>query len=144
MKGLTMRIADLRHRLHLCRQEDVVLTGGTLQLNREVVLTVAAAVKEKAASTFSPTGAAMMDNRSARTHQVEFRYRPDINLSAMAWLYELRLKSPPRWFKILRVGHTENNAVPMYCVDCRLVERGDDLYVPATGPAVGLPAGVRL
>jgi hypothetical protein len=142
-----MSISSMRHKLLLCRQQDVVLAGGDLTLGRQEVAWVWAQINEKAASTFSPHGAVMGDSRNVRTHQIMIRYRPLLNLSIMAWLYEERRISSPRWFKIIKVGQTEVSGTQYFNLDCRLVERGDDIGAPitaATGPLVGLPNGVRL
>jgi hypothetical protein len=90
----------------------------------------------------------MNESRSKRTHIITMRYRWDLNISLMAWLYEQRMKSSPRWFKVLKVGQTETNGNQFFRLDCRLVERDDDLSHPTTeagtGPAVWVPEGVRL
>lgn len=144
-----MGISDLRHRVHLCSQKDVVVDG-TLKLNREGVLTMWASVEARTAQAFSPHGAAMNEPRNARTHVIMTRYHRDIDVSALAWLYEARLKSAPRWFKILKVSVTEGRGSQMFKFECRLVESKADIVEPATekpaaaGPAWGLPEGVKL
>lgn len=139
-------IAALRHRVVLCRQEDVISGPDRMELNRKAVGSMWAAILPKKASTFSTFGAAMKESRDARTHQILIRYRSDLNLSAMAWLYEERLASSPRWFKILSVGQTEQSGSQYHELDCRLIERSDELVAPKPedGPVVNLPAGVRL
>lgn len=138
-------ISDLRHRVSLCSQKDVVVAGAELRLVREDVFTTWAAIKPKKGSTFSAQGAAMLDNRNVRTHRICIRYRPDIMVSAYAWIYEARRLSPPRWFKVLMVDQTEGPGSPLYEFDCRLVERGDELAVPGEGTIVSsLPLGVKL
>lgn len=143
-------IAKLRHKLLLCRQRDVVITGAEIRLQREGVWSAWAAIEAKKASQFSPNGAAMNENRNTRTHIITMRYRPDLNISALAWLYEEQLKSSPRWFKVLSVSQTEVKGSRFFKFDGRLVERGDDLAQPraeddkAKGPVSGLPSGVRL
>ena len=141
-----MSIAARRHRLKLCKQEDVVVSGGGFELRRQEVTTVWAEVEEKKSSTFSPHGAVMADSRNQRTHCVYIRYSYLMNLSVMAWLYEERLKSSPRWFKILKVGQTEMKGTPYFKLDVRLVERADDIAEPRrdSGPATPLPDGVAL
>ena len=96
------------------------------------------------ASAFSPNGAAMNEARSILTHRIKIRYQYNLNVSVMAWIYEARLKSSARWFKILKITQTENKDFEYLIFDCRLVERGDDIVAPSNGPAVGLPTGVRL
>jgi len=95
-------------------------------------------------SAFSPNGAAMNEARSTLTHRIKIRYQSDLNVSIMAWIYEARIKSSARWFKILKVTQTEDKTFEYLIFDCRLVERGDDIIAPSNGPAIGLPSGVRL
>lgn len=143
-----MSIAALRHRVHLCSQQDVVIDG-MLKLSREGVLSMWASIEAKAAQTFSPHGAAMGEPRTKRTHIVMTRYHPDLDISAMAWIYEARLKSAPRWFKVLKVTSTEAKGSPFFKFECRLIESKADLIEPtaeAAGPSVAmpLPQGVQL
>lgn len=141
-------IAKLRHRVHLCSQKDVV-QDGMLLLNREGVMSMWASIEEKAASTFSPHGAAMLDAANKRTHLVMTRYHRDVDVTALAWLYEARLKSAPRWFKILKVAVTEGKGNQFFKFECRLVEAVAEVEPvaekpKATGPVWGLPEGVKL
>jgi head-tail adaptor len=141
-----MSIASLRHRLILCRQEDVVTENGEFKLNRSSVVAIWASIKEKFPSNITNQGASTED-RNLRSHVIMSRYAPHINLSSMAWLYEARLKSSPRWFKILRVGQTETAGTLYFKVDARLTERGDHVVNPdtqANSPVVNLPAGMKL
>lgn len=141
-------IGSLRHKILLCSQRDVVV-GTELKLVREGAISAWAAIEVKAASMFSPNGAAMKESRSKRTHIITIRYRSDVQISAMAWIYEERLKSPPRWFKVLNVSQTEGGGSQYFIMEVRLVERGDDISAPAEegkaskGPVIGLPDGVR-
>lgn len=143
-------IAKLRHRVLLCSQRDVIVDGTEMRLNREGVAKFWAAIEAKKASTFTPHGAAAKDSRAQRTHVITTRYRPDLNISMMAWLYEERCQSSPRWFKILAVNQTEMKGTEYFMFNCRLVERSDELTPPTDGgegrkgPVAGLPPGVRL
>lgn len=146
-----MNISKLRHRVLLCRQQDVITAAGGMQVKREGVWSAWSAIEAKKSSMFSPHGASMKDSRNQRTHIVTMRHRPDINVSALAWLYEDRLQSSPRWFKVLAVNETEHKGSRYYMFDVRVTDRGDELAQPATdedirrhGPATGLPPGVKL
>lgn len=143
-----LKVSDFRHMLILCSQNDVVMKNGMLAVKKIGVMPVRCKIEQKASSMFSPHGATMKDSSDSRTHQVTMRYHPEINISAMAWLYEERLISPPRWFKILKVGQTEDQGSLFYIVDARITERSDFAATPtdsaSKGPAVGLPSGVRL
>jgi head-tail adaptor len=139
-------IAKLRHRVVLCRQHDIVEVAGEMTLKREGITFGWAEIVAKKASAFSPHGAAIKDSRNTRSHIITMRYRTDLNISIMAWVYEERLKSSPRWFKVLSYTETESGGSPCWKLDCRLVERGDDLATPTEADAVqkGLPKGVVL
>ncbi len=144
-----LQIASLRHRVKLCSQKDVVNADGDLQLNREGVLSMWASIEEKAASAFSNRGAELTKSGEKRTHIVMTRYHHSFDVSNLAWLYEERMKSSPRWFKILRVGQTEHKGSQMFKFECRLMERSDSAVKPIEplnelSPALGLPEGVKL
>lgn len=142
-------IAQLRHRVHLCSQKDVVVDN-TLKLNREGVLSMWAMIEAKAASAFAPTGAVVNEERNKRTHIIWTRYHRDIDVSIMAWIYEARLKSAPRWFKVLKVTSTEEGGSEYFKFECRLVESTADIVEPVpekantNAPVLGLPPGVKL
>lgn len=140
-----IQISDLRHRVSLCSQRDEV-NGGEYYLARGVVAKVWAKIEAKAASAFSPHGMAMNTSRGQRTHIIWMRYRYDLEITAMAWVHEERRRSPPRWFKVLKVGQTEKAGNQFYKLECRLVERSDDAADPEdfSGPAQALPPGVQL
>jgi head-tail adaptor len=138
-------ISALRHRVVLCSQKDVITSHGSLTLIRKEVMATWASIEAKRGSMFSPNGQAMMDNRNERTHIIKIRYRPDLEVSSYAWIYEERRISPPRWFKILTVDQTEDGCSPCYEFGCRLVERSDEAQRPDTPTVVAsLPKGVHL
>lgn len=141
MKG---GIAAMRHRVLLCTQKDIVTEGTTdWKIIREGVLPMWAKIEEKAASTFTNRGATTDE---ARTHIIMTRYRSDLNVSNMAWIYEERLKSSPRWFKILKVGQTETKGQPYYKFEVRLIERDDRVAAPVEQDSTvrPMPHGVNL
>lgn len=143
-----MHIAKLQHRVILCSQRDVIKPNGDLTLNRGEVAEMWANIEQKQGSSFNRQGAAMNDARSRQTHVITVRYRWDLNISVMAWIYEKRLKSPPRWFKVLKTGQTEHAGNAFQTFSCRLVERSDDAVEPTPeaieGPAMHMPHGVKL
>lgn len=137
-----MGLSDLRHRLVLCRQDDVISSEAGFQLRREEVKTVLASVTEKSGTPYTKSGHA--NSGDGRTHIIMIRYRPSLNLSEMAWLYEKRVKSSPRWFKVLSIGQTEESSTPYWKINAKLVERSDDAPKPTNPVVVGLPPGVKL
>ena len=138
-----MGLSDLRHRLILCRQEDVVSSENGLELKRAGITSVLAGITEKLGSPFTKHGAAHLDGEK-RSHIITIRYRPSINLSEMAWLYEERRKSSPRWFKVISIGQTEDCSTPYWKINALLVERSDQAAKPVNPVVVGLPKGVVL
>lgn len=137
-------IAALRHKVVLCRQEDVVTAAEGFQLTRKEAATFWAAIRPMNPSTFGQSGSAIMPNRNVLTHRISVRYRPELNISLLAWIYEARRKSSPRWFKVMSVLQTEDKGCVFAVFSCRLDERGDDIAEPSNGPAMSLPMGVRL
>jgi head-tail adaptor len=145
-------IASLRHRITLCRQNDVVLSATDMCLVRKDVGQMWACIEPKRASTFSTTGAVIKESRDDRSHVITVRYQPELNVSAMAWIYEARLKSSPRWFKVLSVNQTEHSGSQYFAFDCRITDRGDNLAPPVDdakaqcglSQPMGLPVGVKL
>lgn len=141
-----MTIGSRRHRVVLCSQQDVVVEGGVFHLKRKEVTSLWAEIKENKTTTFTSRGAAMGDSRDGSTHTVYILYSTIVNLSVMAWLYEARMKSSPRWFKIISVGQTETSGLTYFMLKVRLVERADDLATPGedASPVTPLPPGVTL
>lgn len=143
-----MSIAGRRHKLLLCTQDDIVTENNDWIVNRKAVMSVWAAIKTKAGSTFNPHGASM--SKPVQTHLIKIRYKRDVNVSNFAWLYEERRKSSPRWFKILKVSQTETSGTEYFEFSCRLVERGDEVPKPdqdlpeSTNAAKAMPDGVSL
>ena len=129
--GLTVdtRIAKkFKHRLAVCRQEDVVV-GSELVYAKQQIYTGWAYIERRRAGTFSAQDQAVYAEKDQRTHFIRMRYRPDVLISTAAWLYEERLKSPPRWFKILFSGDEHEDSRYFY-FECKLMERGDDVISP--------------
>lgn len=86
-----------------------------------------------------------MEPREQRTHYIIMRYRSDIEITTAAWLHEARLKSAPRWFKILNVMD-ENELGEYWKFEVRLMENSDEAIEP-TAPNQGhlyVPEGIKL
>lgn len=139
-------IAALRHKVVLCSQRDVIDNDGDLTLNRTEVRELWADIEPKAAQRMTQQGAAR-EERDRRSHIIYTRAMADINLSQMAWVYERRLKSAPRWFKVLKVTETEHRGSPFWMLDVRLYERTDDAVEPTDSgftAAKKMPHGIEL
>ena len=133
------QIRKLRHRVHLCSQGDVMNEDGQLVLKRKGVQSMWAGIEPKKANRFSAMGANIDKSRS-KTHVIYTRYHPDIDVTSMAWIYEERAKSAPRWFQVLNITQTEDGGTELFMFECRLRERSVDASEPldpGTGPAVG-------
>lgn len=151
---LGVTIADLTHRVLLCRAEDTV-QDGVLSLKRNAGVTAWASIREFRGQMFGGGGQVIQEGRNAASHYITFRHRADIQISAMAWIYEDRRLSPPRWFKVLGVNDYLEQAT-FSRVSARLVEEGDAIAAPidqnrghATegaiyGSAAPLPPGLSL
>lgn len=132
-----------KHRVHLCRAEDVVVDN-QLVFQKRAVHEGWAMIETRRVSTFSAQDHAVYEEKDRRTHFIYMRYNPGLDITLAAWLYEERRKSPPRWFKILFAGE-EHDDSRYFQFDCRLMERGDNLIEPvaANAPQLGVPEGMQ-
>lgn len=124
MGGLT--IAQRKHRLTLFRADDIVINGASIVLKKEAIYKGWGMIEAKAPSTFAPQGVTVEENVAKHNHIISMNYRPDILISSAAWIYEERLKSAPRLFKILSVIET----CDLFKFYCRITERGDNAILP--------------
>lgn len=135
-------IAAFKHRVAICSMQDVVNEAGEMRLTRKDVYHAWAKIIVSVSSQFSKEGQAVNQSRNSRTHKIIIRMRRDIDFTVAAWLYEERLQSPPRWFKVL--SYQEQGEAGEYLeLDCRLTERGEEASKPATGEACA-PAGAAM
>lgn len=139
---------DFKHRVAICSMKDVVEAGGQMVLARKDVYHCWARIVHTTKSLYDGSGSSVKQSREVRTHQICIRQRRDIDFTQAAWIYEERLQSGARWFKILEFA--EQGELGHYLeMDCRITERGvalqppADAHVPVLG-AVAMPAGVRL
>ena len=122
-------IAQLAHRVAVCSQQDVVIDGDTINLVRRDAYHAWCAIENKMSSMYSPNGMAIMDDRNRQTHIITVRFRRDIDIASTAWLYEERLQSGNRWFKVLGIKETDDRGEFMV-LSCRLIERGSESAPP--------------
>ena len=122
-----MKIADLRHRVHLCTQRDVV-EDGCISIERHDALCVRAKIIEK--QKYSKTNGGFVEDSARQTHEITIRYDPNVVLSHYSWIYEQRTISQPRWFKVLEQGMTEGGGSKYRCLKCQLYEESDDAPAP--------------
>jgi head-tail adaptor len=126
----TPGVADLKHRITLCSQRDVV-SGGTLELNRVKVFDTWAMIRPVTSSAFSRDGFTVKDAQDQQTHEIVMRYRVNYDITVAAWVYEERRKSPPRWFRVIRVVNMDE-ASQFISLKCKLYESNDDAPTPET------------
>lgn len=139
-------IKDFKHRVAVCSMKDVVNDAGEMRLTRKDVYHCWAKITVSVSSMFSKEGQAVRQGRNERTHKIVIRMRRDIDFTVAAWLYEERLQSPPRWFKVLSYQE-QGEAGEFLELDCRLTERGMEAAAPAEESlpaAMPLPEGVQL
>lgn len=157
-------IASLRHMVALCSGSDVVVSPGSIESRRPPIFTARADIQPKRAQQWSPQGFAAFDEKERPSHDVAIRFRPDIDITRAAWLFEERLQSGRRWFKVLGVVDVEERG-RFWKLSCRLVEKGVEAPAPTQSPpatvdgkpsapvakkkstlpsAQGLPPGVKL
>lgn len=108
---------------------DVVDKNGQMQLVRETVTWLWAQVDAalNLPSFISPMGYSFHESRDAwATHRVILRAASGLEVTSAAWVYEQRLKSSPRWYKIL--GFTESDA--WLLLNTHLIERSDKATPP--------------
>lgn len=124
-----------RHRVYLCTQNDVVVDNGTLVLIREKVKPMWAEIfnKPEKGTLFTPDGFAYKDTKETHSHRIRVLYDWRYNISNLAWIYEERRKSPPRWFKIIGLDQTEGQGTQYFMFYVRLTERSDEAVKPVTG-----------
>jgi head-tail adaptor len=143
-----MKIADRKHRVIVCSQRDDV-DEGSLVVTRVGAITGWAAIEPVKASRFSRDGQAISTRTMEPTHDITMNYNPDVTLSLSSWVYEHRLKSPPRWFKIISVTNVDECSQYMK-MRCRLTEITDEAIEPVEEErkqefgAVKLPDSVQL
>jgi hypothetical protein len=121
-------IASLRHRVALCSMRDVVEQGGSMELTRKEVAKCWAAIEpfRHQPNFMSPAGFAILTPETRQTHTIVVRAALGLDYTSAAWVYEERLKSPPRWYKVL--GFTEQGAFVELAA--HLVEKSDAAQAP--------------
>lgn len=137
-------IKKFKHRVHLCSNQDVIVDG-KLEFQKKFIHEGWARIDRRRAQTFSQAGQTVFEEKDRRTHFIQMRYNANIEVTTSAWIYEHRLISPPRWFKILFVGDKDEDS-RLWLFECRLMEAGDDVIVPTIGDhkQLGVPEGFSL
>ena len=132
MPARAPKIGDMCYRVALCTMNDVVLEGDAMTLSREVVTFTWASITHQwnQPSFIGKEGYAVKELRDRPTHLITVRYGLQLDYTSAAWVYEQRLKSPPRWYKVVGFAEQYHNWVMLHC---HLVEKSDKATEP-TGP----------
>jgi head-tail adaptor len=138
-------VASYRNRIVICSMSDVVEDNQMMRLKREAAIYTWAKINEEKKSSFAPSGFTVLEPSERTTHQVFIRARREVNFSSSAWIYEARLQSAPRWFKIISLSEYKEEV----CFACHLVERSDSVsrpvdVTPGVTSLAALPRGVTL
>lgn len=97
-------IASRKSKVVLCSMKDISEEGGVMRLFRKGVLSAWAEIKNSKPSRFSHEGYVVEERSDKVSHIITMKYRHDIDITDSAWIYHERLKSPPRWFRIISVS----------------------------------------
>lgn len=143
-----INIREFKHRVALCSMKDVVEEGGIMTLTRQDVYHCWAKITVYLKSLFSKEGYSIKQNENDRTHHIFIRNRRDIDITSAAWVYEERLQSPPRWFKVIGIFDQSEDG-EYIAIDARLVEKSMDISPPVEANKINLkpsplPTGVEL
>jgi head-tail adaptor len=144
-------ISEMRNRIILCSQDDVIDDNGMMRLTRQGIAkswaNIEAIDTTVNSSIMTRDGYESNQKSNTPTHKITIRSRREINISMAAWIYEERRKSSPRWYKV--TSATEDD--PYTRINARLWERSDSAIQPqllATekifDPAMELPEGIDL
>lgn len=143
-------IATFRHRVTICSADDVVTSDGEISIVKRKAWDAWAKIEPKRGSMFGRDGQVIKESRDAASHQIAIRYRSDKVIASSAWIFESRMRSEPRWFKILKV-RDEGEVGFLWVFECRLVEKSDLIQRPheakpadPAGIVSPLPQGVQL
>lgn len=119
---------ELVHRIALCRQDDIVVTGGVMELRRTSVVRTWARIKSYYGlpAFVGQSGFVVIDAITRATHNITVRIGLEVDVTSSAWIYEERRKGMPRWYKVLGFSESTN----WLNMPCRLVEKSDTALVP--------------
>lgn len=120
-------IGSKKNRILVCSSADVVSNKSTMTLVRAGLFSGWAYIKPKKGSQFTRDGYTYGQKNEFVTHTITMNYRPDVDITTAAWLYEDRRLSLPRWFKVLNVMETDPRE---WVFEVRLTEKSETGAVP--------------
>lgn len=142
-----IQVGKMKDRVCISSMKDRV-EDGSMMMTREGIITCWAMVDLWRASYQAPTGYVVDAADEKPTHYIYTRFRYDTIFTTATWIYNERLKSPPRWFKVIAVSDVDEEG-RFTCFTCRLVEQSDSVSAPQPprAPQFGalpLPDSVKL
>jgi head-tail adaptor len=142
-----IQIATMKDLIYISSMKDDV-ENGQMVFRREGALRCWARIDDWRPSYIAPTGYTVENPEHKKTHEIYIRYRTDFIFTTGAWIYNERLKSAPRWFKILGSNDVDE-AGRFTCFWCELMQHSDSANQPQPPKAEvlavkPLPSGVRL
>jgi hypothetical protein len=123
------KFQDLKHRLALCTQRDVVAGPSTMELRRTEVVWCWGRVRSHYGLPMFLGGQnnyTVMDLTTKATHAITVRSGLALIITDTAYVYEEFRKSPPRWYKVLGFSEIANWTT----MTTRLVEQSDMAIPP--------------
>lgn len=137
----SFKISKLKHRVALCTAHDVVTKNGTMELIRSTVVWTWADIEMQwnVHSFLSPIGFAIRESADRVTHYISVRSGIGVDVTSTAWIFEQRLKSQPRWYKVVGFGESPG----WLTMSCHLVEKSDNLQ-PPVGHLTPIPTEAKL
>ena len=136
------RVAEYRHKVTLCRARDQVV-GQDIFVARDEIFTANASIVAVRGSYFL-NGFAVDEGRNLYSHNVFLRVDPKYDITGSAWVFERRVKTPSRWYKVLSVQDSKEDGYEWRLL-CRLVQKSDDIAPTQLEDRIHrLPEGIRL
>lgn len=140
---MVTNVPERNYRVALCSEQDVIPDPENFLVYKKFIYEAWASIEVKKSSQFTRDGVSMEDHKKV-THKIMMNYRSDVDISLAAWIYDKRLKSPPRWFRVLKVSDDSE----YFTFEVRLAENSEDAARPVTmeefAKASELPEGVNL
>lgn len=148
MRTMKNSIKEFRHSVVLCSSKDVIESEEDVSITKtEVVKRWAKIETRKPFSKWNTYGYSEDNDANEPTHRIVFYMDRTMDISSTAWVYEKRLQSGDRWYRVVSIKELDEGS--LYTVmNCVLKQRGDTLAPIVKKPdvclAAELPSGVRL
>jgi head-tail adaptor len=133
-------IAQMKHRVVICSSDAKLDENGKVVLSRNSEVELWAAVEEVRQPAYLKSGLNL--EQEYKTHRIMTRNLREYDFTIAAWIYEHRVKSSPRWYKVMSFSDDG----PYMMFETALRSRADlAALVPNCGSVtVPLPTGIKL